>query len=79
MPLYLQIHFGNGEIYETQLEDLYRSPHGATPVATLKNGYEYRLAEYYKYEHNKETNTWIVYIWRDEPYSLEKAYFKKIK
>lgn len=78
-PLYLEIHYGNGEIYKTELEDLYTSLHGAAPVATLKNGYRYRLTEYYKYEHNENTNTWIVYFWRDEPYSLEKEHFTKIQ
>lgn len=77
-PLYLKVHFGNGEIYQTELEKLWLSPHGAPPVATLKNGYRYCLTEYYKFERIEEEETWIVYFWRDEPYSLEKEHFKKI-
>ena len=74
---YLEIHFGNGEVYK-QEADFIVSPYSGTK-AKLSNGYIYNLETGYKYSYNKETNTYVLYVWRDEPYTLEKELFEKIE
>ena len=72
----IELHFGNGEIYKAEAE-LVVPAHGA-PIAILENDRMWRFEEAYKYEYNRDTKTYKVFLWRNEPYDLEKEYFEKI-
>lgn len=73
---FLELHFGNGETYIAKVEKVVASTF-APRVAFLDNGYRYSFEEGYKFEYDEDTNTYHLYLWRDEPYVLEKELFKK--
>ena len=72
----VELYFGNGETYQFKAKTVV--PSYGTPIAVLENNYKWRFAEAYKYEYDSETNTYKVFLWRDEPYKLEKECFEKI-
>lgn len=79
-PYYLEIHYGNGDVYTVEVDSVVVSMHSA-PRARLKNDYTYRFDEAYTYW-REETDLYIKYelhLWRDKPYALEKELFTKIR
>lgn len=107
---YLELHFGNGEIYRQEIVSLclaeyYDGRHGRNYAtygddysfiglsemsydnvfrlqngfAKLPEGHIYSFSEAYKIIYDEETVTISLFLWRDEPYQLEKEVFEKIE
>ena len=74
---WLELHFGNGEIYKQQITGTYSS-RLALQSFKIADEYYYFIEDAYKMDYNKETNTYALYLWRDEPYQLEKELFEKV-
>lgn len=55
-------------------EDMYWQNSGVE----LSNGYFYSFSECYRTVYDEETKTIFLYLWRDEPYILEKTFFEKV-
>ena len=72
----LEIHYGNGDVYTVDVKYVAISG-GIENKAILNNGYTYQL-DMYDYYYDEETNVYTIYLWRDEPYELEKELFTKI-
>ena len=78
-PEYVQVHYGNGEIYQFKAKSVAKGRE-MTPIVILENGYVYNFSESYTYKILDDSNqeTWHIYLWRDLPYQLEKELFTKI-